>query len=146
MKIIIAGSRTFTDTDAFVQAFKKLYDLPKFPIITEFIVGGANGADTIGENFAKLTNTLYTKFLPNWDKYGSPRAAHKRNWQMANAGNILVAFWDGKSKGTEHMLNCMSKYPNKPVYIFYFEPNIRKDLHTKSTHFFIMNQPKETKQ
>ena len=50
----------------------------------------------------------YCGLGPDWDKYGKS-AGYIRNTEMAEAGDILVAFWDGKSKGTEHMINIMKK-------------------------------------
>lgn len=140
MKTIIAGSRTYTDTNSFVFALKKLYKLDGFRGITEFVVGGANGADTIGENFAKLSNTPFKKFLPEWDKYGCPRAAYKRNLAMAKYADRLIAFWDGKSTGTEHMIKCMRAYPDKEVYIFYFEDNVRYDIHANKTSYCVLKK------
>jgi hypothetical protein len=43
-------------------------------------------------------------------------AGFVRNEQMGNYANILIAIWDGKSKGTEHMITYMKKL-NKPVFV-----------------------------
>ena len=44
------------------------------------------------------------QFPANWNKYGKS-AGYKRNEEMSKYGEGLIAFWDGKSKGTQHMIN-----------------------------------------
>jgi hypothetical protein len=29
---------------------------------------------------------------------------------MAQAGDLLIAFWDGRSAGTAHMVQCMRQF------------------------------------
>ena len=43
-------------------------------------------------------------------------AGISRNHQMAQAGHLLVAFWDGQSPGTAHMVQCMRQL-GKPVVV-----------------------------
>ena len=45
-----------------------------------------------------------TKFPADWNRFGRT-AGPKRNKQMANYANTLVAFWDGKSRGTKNMID-----------------------------------------
>jgi len=115
IRIIIAGGRDFNDYDKAVESFKLLlsdlkkdFDTSKTNI--EIVSGGANGADRIGEKFAKKNKVELIRFLANWDKYGKS-AGYIRNKEMAeyakeldNIG-VLLAFWDGKSKGTKHMID-----------------------------------------
>ena len=54
-------------------------------------------------------------FIPDWDKDGRS-AGYKRNAEMAEYADALIAVWDGDSKGTKHMIECMNKL-NKKVYI-----------------------------
>ena len=51
-----------------------------------------------------------------WDKYGK-RAGYRRNEQMAEVADGLIAFWDGQSKGTKHMIDIMTEknLPTKVV-------------------------------
>jgi len=71
----------------------------------EFILltGMAKGADTLGYEWAKNRGIDIEKHPANWDKYGRG-AGFKRNLEMAQAADVLVAFWDGKSKGTRGMI------------------------------------------
>ncbi len=100
MKTIIAGSRSFTNTEFGYEKLEHLFS-KKEP--TEIISGGARGADYIGEQFANDLHIPIKRFLPDWDKFGK-LAGFRRNEQMAEYADSLVAFWDGKSKGTEHMI------------------------------------------
>ena len=70
------------------------------------IVSGAyyRGADKLGEQYAKERGFKITRFPANWNKYGKA-AGPKRNEQMANYADALIAFWDGKSRGTKNMID-----------------------------------------
>jgi hypothetical protein len=102
MKIIIAGGRNFTD-------YKKLKECCDHFLQDQTnieIVSGAyyKGADKLGEDYANERGYKLTKFPADWYKYGKA-AGPKRNLQMANYADTLIAFWDGKSKGTKHMID-----------------------------------------
>jgi uncharacterized phage-like protein YoqJ len=53
----------------------------------------------------------------NWRKYGK-RAGHRRNQQMADNADALIALWDGESPGTRDMIRRME---NKPTIIYWEE-------------------------
>lgn len=98
MKTIIAGSRNFYDYDKMVET------LARVPWkVTQVISGNAKGADQMGEWWAQEREIEVRVFPANWSKYGKA-AGHIRNQEMANVGDALVAFWDGKSRGTESMI------------------------------------------
>ena len=105
MKVIIAGSRGFND-------YEKLCTVCNFTLSNqseiEIVSGTARGADKLGEKYAKEKGYSIKKFPPNWDKFGKS-AGYKRNAQMAEYADALIAFWDGKSKGTKHMIDLASK-------------------------------------
>ena len=44
----------------------------------------------------------------DWDQYGRS-AGMIRNREMAKAADSLIAFWDGKSKGTANMIQTSEK-------------------------------------
>ena len=85
----------------------------------EIISGGASGVDSIAEYFAKQFNYAFKKFPANWNKYGK-RAGYLRNVEMGNYADALIAIWDGKSKGTKHMIDIADKKGLK-VYIYKVE-------------------------
>ena len=108
MKIVIAGSRTITDMKVLI----KVLSLCGYKITEqdEIVSGGARGVDTLGEIYAKQAGIKVTIFKPDWDKYGKV-AGLMRNKEMAKYASehygygALIAFWDGKSRGTDNMIN-----------------------------------------
>lgn len=102
MKTIIAGSRNFNDYDLLEAVLLKHSD------ITEIISGCARGADSLGEKFALEHSIPIKKFPADWNTYGKS-AGYRRNEQMAYYGDRLIAFWDGQSKGTKHMIDLARK-------------------------------------
>jgi hypothetical protein len=100
MKVIISGTRTFKDYDLLKRSMKVLNDVDK---ITCVISGCATGADTLGEKWAAENNIPVMKFPAEWDKYGKS-AGPIRNELMSREADAMIAFWDGKSRGTKHMI------------------------------------------
>lgn len=100
--LIVAGSRSIDDRDEVRFAIQDA-DLLFGPVDT-IIHGGADGVDSIAHVIATDMGYPVEVFEANWDEYG--RAAGPiRNGQMAQAGDALVAVWDGESKGTKHMID-----------------------------------------
>jgi hypothetical protein len=110
MKVIIAGSRGFTNPNIVVAAVVK----SQFSI-TEVVSGGARGIDRFGEQYAKDNNIAVKRFLPDWSK--GRGAGLARNVDMAKYADALIAIWDGESRGTAHMIREAEKHGLK-VYIF----------------------------
>lgn len=101
IKVIIAGGRDFKDYDLLKE--KLDYYLSNLENII-IVSGGASGADSLGERYAKEKGYSLVTFQADWNKYGKS-AGPIRNRQMANYADHLVAFWDGKSRGTLNMIN-----------------------------------------
>lgn len=99
-KVIIAGSRTFDNYELLKEKCNTL--LSKRADI-EIVSGAARGADKLGEQYANEHGYKLTHFHADWDTYGKG-AGFKRNNQMALYADALIAFWDGKSRGTEMMI------------------------------------------
>ena len=78
----------------------------------EFVSGGCRGVDTIAERFCKLHGYPIKVFNADWATYGK-RAGYLRNKQMAEyaaeTGGSLIAFWDGKSRGTKMMIELATQ-------------------------------------
>lgn len=102
-KVIIAGSRDFTDYELVKKHFTLWFSGEEEADFT-IISGGARGADRLGEQLAYEYGIELVVMPADWDKYGKS-AGYRRNEQMAKKGTHLLAFWDGKSKGTQHMIN-----------------------------------------
>lgn len=99
-KVIVAGSRTMRDYNLLRR---KLDQLLSRQTDIEIVSGTANGADKLGERYAKDRGYALKQFPADWEKHGK-RAGYLRNAQMADYADALVAFWDEESKGTMHMI------------------------------------------
>jgi hypothetical protein len=73
------------------------------------ISGGAKGADNFAEEWAEQGFIPIQVFEADWKKYGKG-AGYVRNEEMAIEGDVLAAFWDGKSRGTKHMIDLALKH------------------------------------
>jgi len=105
MKVIVAGSRDFNDYNLLKKKLDYYFQNKK---PTEIVSGTARGADKLGEKYASQNNINIKKFPANWDKHGN-KAGYLRNKEMAEYADALVAFWDGNSKGTKHMIDLAEK-------------------------------------
>lgn len=110
MKVIIAGSRSVTDIWHVYRAIT--YSGLE---ITEVVSGCARGVDKLGEEWALMQPIPIKRFPADWDFYGKS-AGHKRNKQMAEYADALIAIWNGSSPGTKDMIEQATKRGLK-VYI-----------------------------
>ena len=110
MKIIIAGSPTFTDYQHLCQVLA-----PDRHRITQVITGGARGADQLGYRWAWKHAVRHQLFRAEWERFGKV-AGVRRNHQMAQAGDILLALGDRQSPGPAHLIQCMRAL-GKPVVV-----------------------------
>lgn len=101
MKVIIAGTRTFND---YCLLEKICNNLIHKNVDVEIVCGMAKGADTLGKIYAEKNGFKVKIFNADWDKYGKS-AGPIRNKEMAKYADTLIAFWDGKSKGTSNMID-----------------------------------------
>jgi len=104
-KTIIAGSRTITSYEIVQKAILLAHGAGVE--ITEVVSGKARGIDTLGEEWAKANNVPVAEFPvkpADWKRYGK-RAGYLRNQQMGKYAEALIAIWDGKSRGTGHMID-----------------------------------------
>jgi hypothetical protein len=108
-KVIVAGSRTFNTEADYGQLQAKMDELIlEHGLPDEIVSGGARGPDRFGERYASENQLAVTRFIPDWDRY-SKKAGMLRNKDMGNYADTLVAFWDGRSKGTRHMIEYAYK-------------------------------------
>ena len=115
MKVIIAGGRDFNNYELLKERCD--YFLQNQTDI-EIVSGNANGADKLGEQYAIEKNYSLKIFKAEWDKYGKS-AGMIRNTEMSNYGDTLIAFWDGKSKGTASMIALAKRQQLKLQVIYY---------------------------
>lgn len=119
MKIAIVGSRTFTDYLLLERCLSQVMETYTIDLI---ISGGAYGADALAERFAREKGIPTLIFKPDWDKYGKS-AGYKRNALIVNEADVVVAFWDGFSRGTKHTVDLAEKL-KKPVVVMTFNSEI----------------------
>lgn len=106
MKVIIAGGRNFNDYDFLCKKVDEILVWNYIDI--EIVSGTANGTDKLGERYALEWGFPVKQFPSNWDLHGKS-AGYLRNSEMAKYSDLLIAFWDGKSKGTKHMIDLAKK-------------------------------------
>ena len=99
MKVAIIGSRDLT-----------IGNLEKYipQGTTEIISGGAKGVDACARDYAIAHNIKLTEFLPEYDKYGK-NAPLKRNLTIIENADVVLAFWNGKSRGTKFVIEKCRK-------------------------------------
>lgn len=115
IKLIVAGGRDFNDYEKLHQVLHQLAEDTYKDYFVSIVSGMAKGADALGYQFARQHNIQLYEFHADWNLYGKG-AGFRRNGQMGVFADVLLAFWDGKSKGTKHMIDLMHAL-NKPVHI-----------------------------
>ena len=111
MIIGITGSRNFEPKQTVFDVLNKIY---KYNNITKIVSGGAKGPDSLGAEWAKQNNIELKEHLPDWDKYGKS-AGFRRNSLIVDDSDVILAFWNGESKGTKNTMDTAIK-KNKKVY------------------------------
>jgi len=113
--IAVIGSRNFRD-------YKLMkYILDKIDICC-IVSGGAIGADYFAEKYAKENGITSIIYKPNWKKYGK-FAGYIRNKDIIDNCDEVIAFWDGKSRGTLHSIKLARKQDKKIRIIDYINYN-----------------------
>ena len=107
MKVAIIGSRGLQ-----IEDFSPY--LPQE--VTEIVSGGARGIDQCARCYAQEKGLKLTEFLPDYEQFG--RAAPlRRNLTIIEHADLVLAFWDGTSRGTKFVIDrCRER--NKPLRIF----------------------------
>lgn len=131
-RLIIAGGRDFDNYELAKESLLQLVEsnwIKDEPIV---ISGGAKGGDYIGECLANEFGLNVEVFQADWkdmrepcivktNQYGeyNALAGMNRNHSMGDSGTHLLAFWNGKSKGTLDMIEYM-KSLGKPVKVIMY--------------------------
>jgi hypothetical protein len=108
LKVIIAGGRDFNDYKLLKTKVDKILSNKKTTHKIYILSGKARGADLLGERYAKENLLEVLEFPADSETFGK-RAGFKRNEGMANEAHALIAFWDGESHGTKHMIDIATK-------------------------------------
>ncbi len=98
MKVMIAGSRGINiDIDQYIPEDTTL-----------IISGGAIGVDTAAERYADKMGISKIIVRPDYKKYGKV-APLIRNKTMVDMADIVIAIWDGRSRGTKDTIDYAIK-------------------------------------
>lgn len=112
VRVIVAGGRDFDDyqllSDTLLDAYTWFLSNGYSHDDIELVLGGARGADSLGETFANDYSLKTKMFIPDWQGQGK-KAGILRNHEMGDYATHLVAFWDEKSRGTKDMINYATK-------------------------------------
>lgn len=95
MRVAIVGSRCI-----------EMVNLEKYlpEDVTEIISGGAKGMDSCARAYAREHGIRLTEFLPDYRRYGRG-APLRRNLTILEHADLVLAFWDGQSRGTKHVID-----------------------------------------
>lgn len=113
IRVAVIGSREFKDFTLIDGVLDEFLHKQDYPII---ISGGAKGVDRYAEEYGFKNNIQRTIYPANWNKYGK-RAGALRNQEIVDASDYVIAFWDGKSKGTKITID-MAIRAGKPIDIY----------------------------
>ena len=116
-RICVAGGRDFHNYKVLTAVLMQY--LSESPEKAAIVSGGANGADALGERYAREHRMELHIYPAEWQTYGK-RAGSIRNAAMAHIADELVAFWNGRSHGTRNMIEQMTRL-GKPVAVFDYE-------------------------
>ena len=118
MTVAIVGGRNFHNRELL---FEKMHQAHKKHRFTGVVSGGATGADMLGAHWAEAVGLPLTEHFPDWEKDGKA-AAFIRNALIVDDADIIIAFWDGESRGTIDTIK-KAKAKGKLVYVVDFDGN-----------------------
>ena len=106
-KLIVAGGRDFDDYETLSSEILNIANRAYKDYGVSIVSGMARGADALAVRFAEAFGVKLYEFHADWNTFGKS-AGYIRNKEMAEFSDALIAFWDGESKGTTHMIKTMS--------------------------------------
>lgn len=114
MKLAVIGSRGINDHVYIEKALSELRSRIRF---TAIVSGGARGVDEIAEGWAKDSGIETIVYKPDYKTYAGNIAPLIRNDQIVDECDLLIAFWDGVSRGTRYTMD-RAKAANKLLRIY----------------------------
>jgi hypothetical protein len=110
--LMVCGSRTGVPKKAVFNLLK-----PHLPYIEVVIHGGASGVDSYASEWCKLNNVLEWVIRP---RNSNKEEYLRRNCMMIGMSDHIIAFWDGKSRGTKFVIDYAEHY-NERIEVYTFE-------------------------
>lgn len=111
MKVAIVGSRHFSEPARVVEYVKSL------PANASVITGSASGVDAAATKAARERGMAVQVMPASFDELADASKAAARNQRLVDACDVLVAFWDGASKGTRATVD-RALDSGKEVHVF----------------------------
>lgn len=115
MRVLVCGSRGMkVSRHTLLAAVESVCGVEN---LTEIIHGDCpTGADSTCAEYAEAYNVMRREFKADWDAHGKSAGPIRNQRMIEERPNFVIAFWDGKSKGT---LDTISRAAGAgiPVYI-----------------------------
>jgi hypothetical protein len=117
-KVVVAGGRNFTNYELLEKTLDGLLinKLKNDEVV--IISGGALGADSLGQRYAKERGLECVVYPADWSRYGKS-AGSRRNAEMCAVCDAVCAFWNGTSPGTKSMID-MAKKSGKLIFVEWY--------------------------
>jgi len=117
VKVAIVGSRRFSEPLRVSDYVNSLP--PRASIIT----GSASGVDAAATKAARAKGMAVQVMPASFDELADPARSAARNQRLVDACDVLVAFWDGSSKGTRATVE-RALDSGKEVHVFVMRGNL----------------------
>ena len=114
-RVIIAGGREVTGDTADELVSSAIFESGWQDEITEVIHGDAHGIDKAAQRVCQGKWPI-VRMPADWDSYGKS-AGPRRNREMAERADALIAVWDGMSRGTANMIQT-AKQRGLSVFVY----------------------------
>jgi predicted Rossmann fold nucleotide-binding protein DprA/Smf involved in DNA uptake len=111
VKVAIVGSRHFSEPD---RVSDYVGSLPRGASI---ITGSASGVDAAATKTARAKGIPVQVIAASFDELADASKSAARNQRLIDACDVLVAFWDGTSKGTRNTVE-RALDSGKEVHVF----------------------------
>jgi len=105
MRVAIAGSRSYNNYEELEKFVLKTISLKDIGLV---ITGKDVGTDTLAEKFADKFNL--NKLIFELDPADEESARTMKHIKIINNSDIVIIFWDNKSKGTEELINFSKEF------------------------------------
>jgi predicted Rossmann fold nucleotide-binding protein DprA/Smf involved in DNA uptake len=118
VKVAIVGSRHFSEPDRVGDYVNSL------PHGASIVTGSASGVDAAATKAARAKGISIQVMPASFDELADPKKSAARNQRLIDACDVLVAFWDGTSKGTRNTVERAID-SHKEVHVFVSEGDSR---------------------
>jgi predicted Rossmann fold nucleotide-binding protein DprA/Smf involved in DNA uptake len=111
LRVAIVGSRHFSEPDRVTEYVNLL------PARALIVTGSASGVDAAATKAARAKGIPVQVMPASLEEISDASKAAARNQRLIDACDVLVAFWDGSSKGTRATVD-RALDSGKEVHVF----------------------------